>query len=173
MGGHPAAQAFDMAESSHHRPALTISPAGAEAVPVVRELFVEYQRWLGYDLCFQGFADELAALPGCYAPPGGGLWLARSPTTVAGVVGMRGIDAEICELKRLWVRSPFRGRGLGKALSGRAIDAARAAGYQRMRLDTLARMTAARAIYRSLGFVEIEPYYPNPLDEVVYFELRL
>ncbi len=147
-------------------PELTISPAEAEDVPVVRELFVEYQRWLGFD-------QELASLPGSYAPPGGGLWLARSPSAIAGVVGMRGFDAETAELKRLWVRSAFRGRGLGKQLTCLAIEAAQVAGYRRLRLDTLARMTAARALYGSLGFVETDPYYPNPLDAVVYYELKL
>ncbi len=153
---------------------LTIARAeGSEDMGRVRELFVEYQDWLGVDLCFQGFDEELENLPGKYAPPGGRLLLARQGEAVAGGVGMWRLEDGICEMKRLYVRSPWRGKGLGRRLAWAIVTEARAAGYARMRLDTLGHLTAARALYRDMGFVEVAPYYRNPHEGVTYMELDL
>ncbi len=147
---------------------------GAADLETVRALFLEYAAWLDFDLCFQGFDQELASLPGRYAPPGGGLWLARAGAEAAGVVGLRPLEGEICELKRLWVRPDFRGLGLGRTLTETAIAAAGTAGYGRMRLDTVgAAMQRAAELYEALGFREIPPYYHNPHPEVRYLELDL
>ncbi|MFQ5775213.1 MAG: GNAT family N-acetyltransferase [Kiloniellaceae bacterium] len=153
---------------------IAVRPAAAPAdMETVRALFLEYQDWLGVDLCFQGFAEELASLPGKYAPPAGGLWLATVDGAVAGTVGFRPLKAGVCEMKRLWVRPAFRGLGLGRRLAETCTAAARAAGYRAMCLDTLGFMTAARALYRDFGFREIPAYYDNPLEDVRYLELDL
>ncbi len=140
---------------------------------ILRALFLEYQDWLGVDLCFQGFEEELATLPGNYAPPGGGVWLSQVDGARAGCVGFRPHDEGACEMKRLWVRPPFRGLGLGRRLAETCIAAARAAGYWTMCLDTLGFMDQARALYARLGFHEIPAYYHNPLEDVRYLELDL
>lgn len=143
-------------------------------IDAVRELFAEYERWLGVDLCFQGFAEELRSLPGRYAPPRGRLLLARDGEgAVAGVVGMWPLDEDTCEMKRLFVRSSWRGRSLGRALAEAIVETAVQAGYARMRLDTLERLTEALMLYRSMGFREIKPYYYNPLESVIYMERDL
>ncbi len=153
---------------------LGIEPAeGPEDMAILRALFLEYQDWLGVDLCFQGFEEELAALPGKYAPPAGGVWLAHVEGALAGCVGFRPHDGGSCEMKRLWVRPGFRGLGLGRHLAQTAIAAARRAGYRTMCLDTLAFMDEARALYEALGFHEIPAYYDNPLEDVRYLELDL
>jgi len=148
-----------------------VSPQELEAA---RRLFRAYAAWLAVDLCFQGFEQEVAGLPGCYAPPAGRLLLAGVAGEAVGCVGLRPLAPGICEMKRLWVEPGFGGRGLGRALAERVIEGARARGYRRMRLDTLPeRMPAAQHLYRSLGFVEIPPYYHNPLPGVVMLELPL
>ena len=141
----------------------------------VRALFREYEKWLDYDLCFQGFEAELVGLPGRYAPPSGRLWLAEVDGKLAGCVGLRSIDPSTCEMKRLYVRDFARGHGVGRALAQRVLEDARAIGYRAMRLDTLRieRMRAANALYDSLGFHDIEAYYPNPLPDVRYMEIGL
>jgi putative acetyltransferase len=125
------------------------------------------------DLCFQGFEAELGTLPAAYAPPAGRLLLAFDGEALAGCGALRPIAAGVAELKRMWTRPAFRGRGVARGVATALLDAARAEGYRTVRLDTLEGMTAARALYQSLGFREIGPYYANPLPGVVYMELTL
>jgi ribosomal protein S18 acetylase RimI-like enzyme len=146
---------------------------GSEDIATVRRLFLEYADSLGFDLCFQDFDRELGELPGAYAPPGGALLLAYDDDCPVGCVAMRGIGEGICEMKRLYVRPAHRGRGTGRALAGRIVDAARAAGYRAMRLDTIETMREAIALYRSMGFMDTSPYRHNPICGAVYLELDL
>jgi len=139
-----------------------------------RELFLEYAQSLGFSLCFQNFDQELAALPGDYAPPEGRLLLAEYEAQLAGCVALHRLDSAICEMKRLYLRPQFRGHGLGRALAERIIAEARQIGYQRMRLDTVEPvMKDAVVMYRRFGFKDIAPYRPNPNPGVLYLELQL
>ena len=151
----------------------TILPAMPGDIATVRELFLEYADWLGEDLCFQGFESELSGLPGDYAGERGALFIARSPEGAAGCIALRPFDASTGEIKRLYVRPAFRGTGLGAKLAARVVGAARAAGYDRLVLDTLDRMDAAVRLYKKLGFQTIPPYYNNPIPGALYFELRM
>src|SRR5579863_633933 len=126
-----------------------------------RELFLEYAQSLGFSLCFQNFDKELAGLPGDYVPPEGRLMLAAYNGQLAGCVALHRLESDICEMKRLYLRADFRGKGLGRALAERIIVEARQIGYQRMRLDTVEPiMKDAVAMYRKLGFEKISPYRP-------------
>lgn len=137
-------------------------------------LFYEYVAWLDLDLAFQGFEAEMSTMPGKYAPPTGELLLARNTEEDAlGCVALRPHSESICEMKRLWVRDTAKKLGVGKALVKAIIESARSLGYQRIRLDTLPRMTAAVAMYRSMGFVEIPAYYQTPLEGTYFLELDL
>lgn len=138
-----------------------------------RELLIEYSRQLGVDLCFQNFARELATFPGDYAPPGGCFLLAMDSRIAAGCVALRALDDGICELKRLYVRGPYRGTGLGRRLTEAAIAKARSLNYSAIRLDTLPFMREAMALYRSLGFREITPYRNYESQDLLFFELPL
>lgn len=153
---------------------LTIAPAESAAQAMeARALFEEYAQSLGFSLCFQGFDEELAGLPGKYAPPKGRLLLARVEGRLAGCVALQPIDARACEMKRLYVRPDYRGRGVGRALAQAIVEAGREIGYRTMRLDTLTSMPEAIALYRSLGFVETAPYRFNPIEGAVYMALPL
>jgi len=143
-------------------------------IEIARELFVEYARSLDFSLCFQGFDKELAGLPGDYAPPDGALLLAVADGEAVGIVALRPLGSGACEMKRLYVRPKWRGHDIGARLAHAIIAAARKTGYRVMRLDTIESMTTAMALYRALGFREIQAYYSgNPLPAVRYFELDL
>jgi GNAT superfamily N-acetyltransferase len=129
----------------------------------VRRLFGEYAEWVAVDLSFQGFAEELAGLPGDYAAPHGTLLLCQIGGSPAGCVAVRRFRDEICEMKRLYVRPAYRGHGCGPFLAGQAIEWASRAGYRRMVLDTLPSMAAAQQLYARLGFHDIAPYRFNPV----------
>ena len=142
-------------------------------VGAARTLFLEYARALDFSLCFQDFDAELAGLPGRYARPTGRLLLAHLAGAVAGCVGVRDLGSGVCEMKRLYVRPEFRGKTIGRALAEAALAEARAAGYERMRLDTIPSMEAAIALYEELGFGTIAPYYRNPIEGATYMEITL
>ncbi len=145
-----------------------------EEIEIARGLFREYAAGLNIDLCFQNFDQEVDGLPGNYAPPLGRLLLAIKDEQVAGCIALRRYDDGACEMKRLYVRPESRGQGLGKKLVTTLIDAARELGYKRMLLDTLpGKMDEAIALYRSLGFREIAPYYNNPVEGALFMELWL
>jgi len=172
-----------------------------DEIEEVRRLLREYEASLGVSLCFQGFERELAELPGEYAPPGGRLLLCSAGVSPAvagasrsrtrgqdahatagetpalhhavGCVALRRVDDETCEMKRLYLRPAFRGRGAGRVLAVAIIGEARTIGYKKMRLDTLAGMREARTLYESLGFKRIQPYYHNPMQGVIFMELEL
>jgi putative acetyltransferase len=153
---------------------ILIAPAEGDAhYAIARELFTEYVASLGVDLGFQGFAAELQGIHTMYAPPAGVLLLAWREAEPIGCIGIRARAACECEMKRLYLRPGARGTGLGRTLALRAIDWARQSGYRRMCLDTLASMSAARALYRELGFQIIEPYYQTPLAGTTFMELEL
>jgi putative acetyltransferase len=144
-----------------------------EQLATVRELFNEYARSLEIDLCFQGFERELAELPGDYALPEGRLLLALEGEKAVGCVGLRKIAEGVCEMKRLYVRPYARRKGAGRMLAQAVIAAARQTGYRQLRLDTLSSMKEAIALYESLGFRTIPPYYHNPSGCAVFMELEL
>jgi GNAT superfamily N-acetyltransferase len=158
-------------------------PIRAAATPTdfaqARALFEEYAAWLAVDLCFQGFADELATLPGAYAPPRGMLMLAGFPGAAVGCIALRPLPTvgsapdATAEVKRLYVKPEARGAGLGGRLVRAVIDGARAIGYRELKLDTLDRMADARTLYANLGFRECAPYYHNPIPGAVYMSLVL
>jgi GNAT superfamily N-acetyltransferase len=145
----------------------------ADDFAAARVLFREYAAELGVDLCFQGFEAELEQLPDLYSAPTGGLFIARADARAVGCGALRRLSDEVCEMKRVYVRAEARGTGLGRMLAERLTAKGRALGYARMRLDTLPHLTAARKLYRSMGFTEIAAYYDNPLPGVVYMELDL
>ncbi len=156
-------------------PGLVLEQAESPAqVAQARELFLEYAQSLGVDLCFQNFEQELAQLPGYYAPPSGRLLLAEYGGQLAGCAALRQWESGVCEMKRLYLRPLFRGKGLGRVIAETIIAEARNAGYQHMRLDTIEPiMKDAVEMYRRLGFKEIAPYRANPIAGAIYMELQL
>jgi putative acetyltransferase len=154
-----------------------MTPSSAEELDATRALFREYAAGLGVDLCFQGFEEELANMPGDYVAPRGALLLARVDGAIAGCCALRPLDtsdyAGAAEMKRLFVRKAFRGFGLGRQLAEAVLDVARQAGYACVLLDTLDDMEAARALYEDLGFAAIEPYYHNPIAGAHYLKVDL
>jgi putative acetyltransferase len=149
-----------------------------QEIEAARELFKEYGASLGFSLCFQSFDQELAALPGDYAPPNGRLilagWVEGDQEKLAGCIAVHGLEDGVCEMKRLYVRPEFRGKGIGQALAGAVVEEAREIGYRRMRLDSIPSvMAAAVAMYRSMGFREIPAYRVNPIAGAIYMELEL
>lgn len=149
---------------------VTESPSRMDEV---RALFREYAEDMGLNLDFQGFEQELADLPGCYSAPRGCILFYESNGETAGCIALRPLDNATGEVKRMFVRPAFRGKGIARQLVTGLLKQAAERGYQRLRLGTLASMTPARHLYESLGFGEIEPYYHNPLPDVIYYELRL
>ncbi len=147
------------------------SPATPTELERLRELFREYQRSIGTDLCFQNFEEELATLPGAYAPPGGRLYLGTSSSDAVCCAGLRPCDNGVAEMKRLYVRPAYRGQGLGLILAKTIIADAKSMGYARLVLDTLPSMNAAQAMYEALGFRDIEPYTFNPIAGTRYMGL--
>jgi ribosomal protein S18 acetylase RimI-like enzyme len=164
MSANSAAKDFDLRQAE-----------SLEEMVLIRELFLEYANSLGFSLCFQSFDHELASLPGDYAPPRGRLVFARHPEGMAaGCVALHPLEDGICEMKRLYVRPQFRGRGLGKSLAEHIIREARVLGYQQLRLDTVEpTMREAVGMYRKMGFREVAPYRPNPIEGALYMELTL
>ena len=146
-----------------------------EDLEAVKTLFRAYVDWLGIDLSYQGFEEELAGMPGKYAPPKGALFAAKDVEGgILGCVGLRAFDAnDRCEMKRLYVLPEGRGKGVGGALVARVIDAAVTAGYREMLLDTLPTMTGAINLYRAAGFEEVSAYYDTPIRETVFFRKLL
>jgi GNAT superfamily N-acetyltransferase len=142
-------------------------------IELAHALFVEYAQWLKVDLCFQGFEQELATLPGAYAPPQGRLLLAGMPDEAFACIALRPLEGGSGEVKRLYVQPAHRGEGWAKRIAQMLLDEARFIGYRELKLDTLAWMAPARALYTSLGFRECAPYYRNPLPGVVYMSLSL
>ncbi|OGB00394.1 MAG: GNAT family N-acetyltransferase [Burkholderiales bacterium RIFCSPHIGHO2_12_FULL_61_11] len=160
------------------RPSIQfITPTTPEQLAATRLLFDEYAEQLGIDLCFQNFQAELAGLPGEYAAPDGALLLAKVDGELAGCCALRPLDStdypNVAEMKRLFVRKAFRGFGLGRQLAEAVLDAARMAGYHSVLLDTLDDMESARALYSELGFLEIPPYYRNPIAGAHYLKVDL
>ncbi len=155
---------------------FTISAANDSDIPEVRRLFLEYQDWLGFSLCFQGFDQELATLPGKYAPPAGALLVARDPAgALIGCVALRPTPFDgICEMKRLYVSPAARGSGLGRELLRAILDAARERNYKAIRLDTVpGKMDRAIEMYRAVEFEEIPAYYDAPMEHVLFLEKKL
>ncbi|MEW5925453.1 MAG: GNAT family N-acetyltransferase [Candidatus Zixiibacteriota bacterium] len=144
-----------------------------DSLEAAKKLIEEYTEFLGFDLNFQDFAEEMAEFPGKYAPPEGCLLLAKVNGRVAGCIALRKIDNAACEMKRLFVRSEFRGRGVGRMLVEELLTRAREKGYRAMRLDTVPQLDSANALYEKIGFKDIEPYYHNPIPGARFMEITL
>lgn len=164
------------------RPGAIIRPATLGDIPEVRAMLVEYAAWINLDLAFQEFQSEIDRLPGAYAPPAGALLVAETARSVdsaqgqpplVGVIALRRVDQDTCEMKRLYVRPAARGTGLGQALVNLLLDEARQRGYGSIVLDTLPAMGAAQAMYEWLGFTDIPPYYDTPIVGTRFMSKKL
>ena len=140
---------------------------------IVKELFIEYQKFLGFSLCFQDFEEELAKLPYKYAEPEGSILLALVDEKYAGVVAVKKLEEGVCEMKRLYLKSEFQGLGLGRKLAENIMEIAKEKDYKTMKLDTLKRLESAVSLYQKLGFQETQPYNYNPQSDIIYFEKEL
>lgn len=152
---------------------IIVDTRSAAQIEMASRLFLEYAEELNVDLCFQGFAEELEDLPGKYGSPDGALLLAMEDRQAVGCVALRRFSSTDAEMKRLYIQPAHRRLGLGRVLAQRIIERARELGYRRIVLDTLDTMHGAKALYRSLGFVDIDAYYANPLPAVLYFAKEL
>jgi len=163
-----------MPTDDRHRQVLKIVTAESSGqIETIRELFLEYAKSLNFDLCFQGFDEELESLPGRYAAPGGRLLLALYEKKIAGCVALWKVSDQVCEMKRLWVRPEFRGKKIGRQLAEFVIEQAKLIGYSKMKLDTIDTMTEAIKLYVSLGFRSTSAYRYNPVEGAEYMELDL
>ena len=144
-----------------------------DEIPIIKELFQEYADSLNFDLDFQDFRDELETLPGKYSGPKGSILVAKESGQTVGCVAVRPLGVEICEMKRLYVKPAHRGKKVGRELAVAIIEEAKRLGYGVMRLDTVEAMKEASALYRALGFQQIDAYTYNPLAGAMYFELKL
>jgi len=147
--------------------------SGYEHLDDVRKLFIEYQKSLGIDLCFQNYDEELKSLPGKYAQPDGRLYLITIEEEIAGCIALRRFDETRCEMKRLYIRPKYRGHHCGQILVDKVIQEAKMIGYEEMVLDTLSSLTSAVSLYKRNGFIEVDSYYDNPLKDVLYFKRKL
>jgi ribosomal protein S18 acetylase RimI-like enzyme len=153
---------------------VTIKQALTEKqIKHTKELFIEYNNYLGIDLSFQNFNEELESLPGNYTPPKGCILLAYYENNLVGCVALRKLQNHLCEMKRLFIRPKYRRKNIGKSLSTAIINKAKEIGYKFMRLDTLPFMKEAINLYLKLGFKEIAPYRYNPFENAKFFELKL
>lgn len=149
---------------------ITIRKAKEDEMDIVRSLFTEYEQFLGFSLCFQGFQEELNQLPYKYAEPEGTILLAETENSVVGCVALKPLENGICEMKRLYIKEELRGHKLGEKLVNEIIASAKEKGYAIMKLDTLKRLKAACNLYKKFGFVETIPYNFNPEEDIIYFE---
>lgn len=152
-------------------PVTILHATTSDQLEDARGLFKEYASSLGVDLCFQDLDRELKELPGEYSEPEGCILLAFLESALAGCVALRPLESRICEMKRMYVRPAFRGQGIGLVLAQGVIAEARKRGYRKIRLDSLPTMKDAQALYRSLGFREIDAYRLNPIQGTVFMEL--
>jgi GNAT superfamily N-acetyltransferase len=152
---------------------LLINPTDPEDLAAVARLFRDYAEWLKADICLYDFEEEMQRFPAPYVPPLGALFLAKENGRALGAVGVRPIGDKICEMKRMYVHEAARGSGLGRRLAEATLAWAKDAGYHAMRLDTLPKLTAARALYEGLGFTPCAPYNVNPADKVLFYEKDL
>jgi ribosomal protein S18 acetylase RimI-like enzyme len=141
-----------------------------EEIIKAKELIIEYIKWLNQDLSFQNIDDELMNFPQRYKEPDGSFIIAKDNNNIVGCVGLKKLDGNICEMKRLFVNDKYKGKGIGKKLVEKIIEEAKNKKYKKMRLDTLRTMKKASKIYNENNFYEIEPYYDNPNNDVVYIE---
>jgi tRNA pseudouridine38-40 synthase len=152
---------------------IIVSKAEKEEMPIIRELFIEYQEFLGFSLCFQGFEQELETLPFPYQFPEGEILIARLNGYVVGVVALKKIESGVCEMKRLYVKPAARGLGIGNQLVTEILKVSKDLGYRLMKLDTLERLKAAVKLYNDFGFSQTKPYNYNPETDILYFEKEL